>query len=682
MSFVVSLTPQEFATSLTVDSDCSIVSVTPKALPALRSLNVEDGTFCVSAIGEEEVFDRGSMRVILEKAKRDVPLQFAFKKIATRRRISISDSVECNGMASSLSQRPVITPKVDDEEESAEPAPPSVTAAPTTGSPAIARPPGGSTSPQNNSLRPSESLSFVTRDTSMSDREWLEFSRLDVTARHDSPARRKLNLRGAVDRVGLGNCIIILTDLHNPVGEIELLAESLKREVVLVPCGVKLRHRLTGQQLTEKVIDAFRTGKWVVLSDANKSIATLAALESVLMDCRSRNLEGCSPNARVFICMEPHPHFPPNLAHGCVTMRFQSSLAHSQHLIETMHSSVSRRELLTRGDPEGSTGDVRKVRISADVNVVEIEEREIYEHPKTPKVVDVTGTVTQIATFQGVTNDKFLCVSSAGSAGRYAVGSSLGNVYIIDSEGRLSLSFHAHNASVWDVSFTSSLQCATGSEDGTAVRWKAANNMMEKVVCAAIGSDIYALKHLRSDNDSPFVVGGLAPTLSFVPPSGKITSLTMPSSVQALAVWGDGNRVVVGAGDGSICYVDSTTQAITNVVEEHRKKVPCITIDGDTLISGSFDSTIRMWDLRTSLARPIHVLRLKDYVTGLDLDEDILAASVGENLYLWDVRKINEVLGGIPGAWKGLSRGVKVDSDNRTIVTSSPDGNVRIWKFR
>lgn len=89
--------------------------------------------------------------------------------------------------------------------------------------------------------------------------------------------------------------------------------------------------------------------------------------------------------------------------------------------------------------------------------------------------IDVSGTVALMKSFMGVPGDKFLCVQRAGEIGRFAVGSSLGNLYFLDSLGNSLLQAHAHNASIWDVTFADKYHFATGCEDGTAASWQLAS---------------------------------------------------------------------------------------------------------------------------------------------------------------------------------------------------------------
>eukprot|EP00455_Lapot_gusevi_P050807 TRINITY_DN7459_c0_g1_i1.p1 TRINITY_DN7459_c0_g1~~TRINITY_DN7459_c0_g1_i1.p1 ORF type:complete len:362 (-),score=21.18 TRINITY_DN7459_c0_g1_i1:326-1411(-) len=349
----------------------------------------------------------------------------------------------------------------------------------------------------------------------------------------------------------------------------------------------------------------------------------------------------------------------------------------------------------------------KRVRLNAAVDIVDIEPREVLTgamgqstKAQSGRPIDVSGSVALRSTFGGIVNDKFLCVKNAGEPGRFAVGSSLGNLYFLDEHGASLLQVHAHDACIWDVSFRNKYDFATGSEDGSAAQWNFSASLMdtdsplggegetslEQRVSSLLGADVYCVAHVheRDDMESPVVAGGLANQLLLQTHTAPACGIPMPSNRQVISAFRERPMVLVGGGDGSVAFVDIQPSGgnIVRVVQDHSRKVPTLTIrDANQFFTGSFDSTIRAWDHREASCHATHTLKLKNYVTGLSVDGNHLAASVGENLYLWDVRKLNEVLGGYPQGWKGLSRGIVIQSDRRLVVTASPDGNVRFWNF-
>ncbi|KAK7201380.1 WD domain, G-beta repeat [Novymonas esmeraldas] len=541
----------------------------------------------------------------------------------------------------------------------------------------------------------------------------------------------KGRLRRALDRVEAGYCVICVTQDVNPIAEIELLALAAKRRVVAFDLSVKLRLRPKPEALAAQFAEAMRSGAWFVMVNAHKSISTCLVFEALLQDAHEHNLEGFDPSARIIIGLESHPHFPQGLVHHSVVIKLVSNFQGSSFLSDSMAASISRARLVTAdaltqsqiGGRPGrasltsavATATVQKpgkkqVRISAAVDIVDIAPREIVKAPKRDCPIDVSGSVALFKTFSGVSGDKFLCVRSAGEEGRFAVGSSCGNVYFLDSLGNSLLQAHAHNASIWDVSFNDKFHFATGCEDGTSAAWKLGASLgggstddavLVPTAATSLGSDVYCVCYLKNMNPSPLLIGGLHNSLVIREAGSDAVHLVpIPSNAQVVDCLPNSATALVGGGDGSVCVVDVTTTKPLGTLVDHTRKLPALAVrDDNQFFTGSFDSSILSWDLRVPggvtssvqggaatatselAAHTMHTLKLKNYVTGLDVDDVHLAASVGENLYLWDVRKLHTVLGGYPQGWKGLSRGVKVQSMAHLVVTASPDGFVRFWSF-
>lgn len=562
-------------------------------------------------------------------------------------------------------------------------------------------------------------------------------------SREEHQASIRSKLHKAVSKVKPGCCVICVCVEVNPIAEIELLALQLKQSICVVDLGVKLRLRPKPEQLAQQLVECMKSGSWFIFTHANKSISSLRTLELLVKEMREHNMQGVHSDARVIICTEPHPHFPVLLTVGAVITRIHTSFANSSLMSVTLASSTSAaactRLVIASGSlshsssasPKSTTTNTsttseggtavqvpssapsslttlnakkKRVRLSAAVDIVDIEPRELLAgnaggaggKSQSTKPIDVSGSVALRNTFSGILNDKFLCIKPAGDAGRFAIGSSLGNVYFLDGHGNSMLQVHAHDACIWDLAFHSKYHFATASEDGSATQWQFTTEVdetevdggepgLEQTITTMLGADVYCTSFVNSsDPHTPLVAGGLSSHLLIQKRDGTTSFLQTPSNCQVIAPFPDTNSLLVGGGDGSIAIIDvsSSGGAVTAVLSDHTRKVPTLSVrDANQFFSGSFDSTIRAWDYRQGSSHATHTLKLKNYVTGLSVDDVHLAASVGENLYLWDIRKLNEVLGGYPQGWKGLSRGICVQSDSKLVVTASPDGNVRFWHF-
>lgn len=526
----------------------------------------------------------------------------------------------------------------------------------------------------------------------------------------------------AVAKANPDCCVLCVVQDVNPLAEIELLAMAQSRRLIAVDLGVKLRLRPQPEVFAKLFTEAMHSGAWFVVVNAHKSINTCLHFSELLEDARKSN--AIHTDARIIVGLEPHPHFPPGLLKGAVVMKLVSSFQGSAIMSDSMATSMSRIRLVTANEmtasqllPAARLGSSivaaqkppakKRVRISAAVDIVDIAPREVTRRPASREApIDVYGTVALLKSFTGVLNDQFLCVKAAGEPGRFAVGSSLGNVYFLDSLGNSLLQAHAHNASIWDVSFQGKYEFATGSEDGTVATWSlrcttadlaAETSELTPTTVTTFGADIYSATYLKNQCPSPIIIGGLQDNIVIrVPTSDTVNVVPIQMNAQVIDCLPSQSVALVGSGDGSVSVVDVDNAKVVGVMLEHSRKVPALTVrDDNQFFTGSFDSSILSWDLRIpggvtspvemngteAITRIVHTLQLKNYVTGLHVDGVHLAASVGENLYLWDVRKLNTVLGGYAQCWKGLSRGICVQSMSNLIVTASPDRVVRFWNF-
>lgn len=686
----------DLTAALIVASDCQVIDVPPDASDAIRSHLTSRHR--IVAIGDKITPDRSTLRDVIANLPDGPPVE-VFYELATeyQNRIDIAGSVEVNGRPATLAESRAAALRLALEAEARDTRYDSDAGVPNSARSATSNGSSSSNaSPAKSQQRggggdASEDEGFGNVPHGFTGAQLASFDTIDtqkLSVEEEKYETIGQRLEKAIETVKIGHCIIALCHEINPISEIELLAQARKKKVYAVDCALKVRNRPKPAQIVHAFAEAMRSGSWFAVLHASKSIGTLQLLESLIRELHEKKLEGIHPESRIFLCMEQHPHFPRYLASGAITIKFQTSFANSSLLSETMSNSGDCTRIITgvRNPNKQLPPDAkRKVRISAAVDIVDIEARELFrDNRPSAQPIDVSGSVVLQSSFSGLLNDKFLCVSRAGEDGRFAVGSSLGNVYFLDSLGSSLLQVHAHDASIWDLSFCEKYNFATGSEDGTSAEWRvAADNSLQCVSSSRLGSDVYCVKYLdENDPSSALITGGLASNLLVRGAGGAMQTIKTQCSVQVIKTLPGHPICVVGGGDGTISLFDINKGVELTCLSDHPRKVPTLSVkDENQFFSGSFDSTIRAFDCRLPNAHSTLTLKLKHYVTGLDVDDNHLAASVGENLYLWDVRKLNEVLGGFPQAWKGLSRGVCVQSASNTVVTASPDGVVRFWRY-
>lgn len=100
-----------------------------------------------------------------------------------------------------------------------------------------------------------------------------------------------------------------------------------------------------------------------------------------------------------------------------------------------------------------------------------------------------------------------------------------------------------------------------------------------------------------------------------------------------------------------------------------------------TLVSGSDDNSIKLWDARKKYA--VHTLDNGFQVTAVcfnDTAEYVISGGIDNDVKVWDIRK-NEVLYRLKGHTDTIT-GVALSPDGSYVLTNSMDNTLRIWDIR
>jgi len=179
-------------------------------------------------------------------------------------------------------------------------------------------------------------------------------------------------------------------------------------------------------------------------------------------------------------------------------------------------------------------------------------------------------------------------------------------------------------------------------------------------------------------------------TLSLTPPSGPLirTLVGHTNVVEAVAVTPDGRHIVSGSWDKTLKVWDLESGRELTILKGHTEfiKAVVITPDGKRVISGSQDKTLRVWDLEND--RELAVLRgHTSYVNAVAITPDgkrVISGSMDKTLKVWDLGSSRE-LATFTGH-NGIIKAVAVTPDNHRAVSGSGsilekdgDKTLKVW---
>ncbi|MDH6099753.1 WD40 repeat domain-containing protein [Anabaenopsis sp. FSS-46] len=151
--------------------------------------------------------------------------------------------------------------------------------------------------------------------------------------------------------------------------------------------------------------------------------------------------------------------------------------------------------------------------------------------------------------------------------------------------------------------------------------------------------------------------------------------------VSSVTISPDGKTLASGSWDNTIKIWDVGTGELRRTLQGHDRGVYSLTIspDGKTLASGSDDNTIKIWDLGTGeLRRTLQGHDREVNSVTISPDGKTLASGSWDNtIKIWDV--------GMGDLWRTLEGhnggvlSVTISPDGKTLASGSTDKTIRIW---
>jgi len=152
-----------------------------------------------------------------------------------------------------------------------------------------------------------------------------------------------------------------------------------------------------------------------------------------------------------------------------------------------------------------------------------------------------------------------------------------------------------------------------------------------------------------------------------------------------LAYWS--NNIAIGGHIGDITILDALIGSQTAVLSGHRQNVTSLaySLDGTFLVSGSYDTTIKLWDIQTGgIVKTLHGHTKTIKSVSISADNSTIASISGDqqgsrSAYLWNIKAGNyHIIGDISG-YSIFSPKCIFSPTNSQLLLSSIDGNTQQW---
>ncbi len=179
-------------------------------------------------------------------------------------------------------------------------------------------------------------------------------------------------------------------------------------------------------------------------------------------------------------------------------------------------------------------------------------------------------------------------------------------------------------------------------------------------------------------SSSPKITPQLNPISS--PSISLIGTLKDNDSVYFVAISPDGNTMVSGSDDETIKVWDLATGTKKRTLSGHIDWINSVAIspDGSTMVSGDFENTIKVWDLATGTEkRTLSGSRNVVYSVAISPDGSTIVSTTFKQIKVWDLATLREkrTLSGHTESVKSVA----ISPDGGTIVSGSSDNTIKVW---
>ncbi|NEP01905.1 MAG: protein kinase [Symploca sp. SIO2E9] len=153
--------------------------------------------------------------------------------------------------------------------------------------------------------------------------------------------------------------------------------------------------------------------------------------------------------------------------------------------------------------------------------------------------------------------------------------------------------------------------------------------------------------------------------------------------VYAVAISPDGETLVSGSGDNAIKIWNLQTEEHQNTITGHKGEVYSVVMspDGELIISGGYDNSVRVWELKTGMLKDTLIGHKSDvFSVAISPDgETIVSGSNDNTIKTWELKtgKVKHTLKG----HESFVYSVAISPDGETIVSGSNDNTIKVWNL-
>jgi WD40 repeat protein/serine/threonine protein kinase len=225
---------------------------------------------------------------------------------------------------------------------------------------------------------------------------------------------------------------------------------------------------------------------------------------------------------------------------------------------------------------------------------------------------------------------------------------------------------------------------AVGSEDGQVGLWNVATREFEwrsedsrYVYAVAFSPDGTIVASANQGFQEPGIPAGIKLRDAV---TGRVLHRTAgPNDAYVIKFSPDGDSLAEGGNDGVVRFFDRELKMIGELKGQASAVQSLVYLDSNTLVSGSSDNTVRLWDLATHSLRDTlkgHSGAVKSVARSRD-GQLLVSASIDHTVKLWHLdwqSERTELKGHESTVWS-----VALSPDGSTVASASHDTTVKLW---